>query len=357
MQPTILKPDFEDAVRRIDAWWQHELIDRACVAVTAPRDGIEHHPLPVPRDLEQQWTDIDFMLEHFRLATSRTYYAGEAMPIFMANVGPDAFSAFLGAEVELLPDTTWVHPMIKDWDAVPDLSFNPDNRWWQLQYTLLARGQELGQGRWLAGFPDSHTGPDALSALRGRAALCYDFYDAPDHIRAAIRSLRETGRKVYDAYFELLKPELQGSSSGWCHAWGHGRCNVNQCDFMALISPATFQEFFDEWLQEELSWFDNIVWHLDGPECLPHLDYLLSQPTIKAIQWVPGAGMPPISQWIPLLKRIQAAGKGLWLGVASWEVEVLMRELSSVGLFLHTSVESQAQADKMLRDVAAWTNA
>ncbi|MHB9034438.1 MAG: uroporphyrinogen decarboxylase/cobalamine-independent methonine synthase family protein [Anaerolineae bacterium] len=357
MQPLLYKPDLDDAAKRLDAWWDNELLDRACVQVTAPRADALPEPYPPARDLEQRWTDIDLHLQRLEIAMRRTYFGGEAIPMFMANVGPDAFAAFFGAQVEFLPDTTWVRPLIRDWNTAPDLVFDPANSYWQLQYSLLKRGSELGQGKWLAGFPDSHTGPDALSALRGRESLCYDFYDHPDKIRTAMKVIRSVGKQVFEAYFDLLKPEVQGSSSGWCTAWGKGRCNVNQCDFMALISPQAFQTYFDEWLQEELSWFDRVVWHLDGPECLPHLDYLLSQPKIKAIQWVPGAGMPPMSQWIPLLKRIQAAGKGLWCGCESWEVEILTRELSSRGLMMITGAASQAEADQLVADVAKWSHA
>ena len=357
MKPLLYKPDLAAAAQRLEAWWENELVDRVCLQITAPRADMPPEPQPQPRDLEQRWLDIDYALLGLEHHMRHTYFGGEALPIFMGNVGPDAFSAFLGAKVELLPDTTWVRPLITDWDKMPSLELQQDGLWWQLQYNLLRRGQELGAGRWLVGFPDGHTGADALSALRGRSALCLDFYDSPQRVREAMLPIRTAGRQVYDAYFNLLQPEVQGSSSGWAHAWGQGCCNVDQCDFLALISPRTFVDFFDEWLQEEMSWFDRIVWHLDGPECLPHLDYLLSQPKIKAIQWVPGAGMPPQSQWIPLLKRIQAAGKGLWLGVESWEVEILTRELASPGLMLITSVASQTEADQMLRNVAKWTHA
>jgi hypothetical protein len=356
MKPLLYKPDLVEAEQRLEGWWDHEVVDRVCLQITAPRTDVPSEPYSQPLDLEQQWLDIDYVLACLEHDMSHTYFGGEALPITWSNVGPDVFSAFLGAEVELAPRTTWVHPLIEDWDRMPQLEVQQDGLWWQLQYNLMRRGQELGEGRWLVSFPDSHTGADALFALRGRSALCLDFYDAPQRVREAMLPIRAAGRQVYDAYFKLLKPEVQGSS-GWCYAWAQGRCNVDQCDSMALISPQTFVTFFDEWLQEELSWFDRIVWHLDGPECLPHLDYLLSQPKIKAIQWVPGDGMPPQSQWIPLLKRIQAAGKGLHLSVYPWEVEILTRELASPGLMLSTSVTSQTEADQMLRNVAKWTHA
>ena len=48
---------------------------------------------------------------------------------------------------------------------------------------------------------------------------------------------------------------------------------------------------------------------LDGPDAIRHLDSLLSLPKLSGIQWIPGAGSPSVSEWIPLLKRIQKAGK------------------------------------------------
>ena len=350
-----LKEDLEAALQRHAAWWSCDVIDRACIQVTAPRNR-PAPPLPPPRDLEQLWTDVDYAMEALERHMAHTFFGGDALPIYHVNIGPDAFAAFFGAELELLPDTTWVRPMIHTWDPAPELQLDPDNRWWQLQMGLAREALARSRGRWMVGFPDTHSGPDGLSALRGREALCIDLYDHPAEVDAAMLPIRRGGRALYDAYFELLRPEIGGSSSGWLHAWGPGRYNVIQCDLIALISPRTFKRFFFDWFVEELSWFDSVVWHLDGPECIPHLDYLLEEPKIAAIQWVPGAGRAPISEWIPLLKRIQAAGKGLHLSVEAREVEILMRELSSRGLMLATGVRSEEEAHEMVRDVARWTH-
>jgi hypothetical protein len=42
---------------------------------------------------------------------------------------------------------------------------------------------------------------------------------------------------------------------------------------------------------------------------------------------MPGDGNGPMSKWLPLLKRIQAAGNGLHISVGSEEVPGLLAEL------------------------------
>ena len=54
------------------------------------------------------------------------------------------------------------------------------------------------------------------------------------------------------------------------------------------------------------------VFHLDGKGMLKHLDRILEVPEIQAIQWVHGVGDDlPIMQWAPVIRKIQAAGKGV----------------------------------------------
>lgn len=219
---------------------------------------------------------------------------------------------------------------------------------------FLRASMERSRGRWLTCLPDTHNGPDALSCLRGREAACTDLYDHPQEVAAAMRDICAASQEIYAEYFAILQPEIY-SSSGWLPAWWPGRANVIQSDFMALISPAMFQHFFHEWLLEEVGTFERVIYHLDGPPSLPHLDYLLNLPQIAAIQWVPGDGALPISRWLALLRRIQAAGKGLHLSVAPWEVEPLLSELSSRGLMLQMWVDSEEEAQTLLALAACLT--
>ncbi|MCC7354122.1 MAG: hypothetical protein IT330_10225 [Anaerolineae bacterium] len=349
------KEDWEQAQERLMAWWEQELVDRACLHVQSPRAGATQAPLPPPKDLWQQWTDVEYNLMAAEECMQRTFFGGEAFPLFVANLGPDMFSAFLGCEMTLAADTTWTAPIISDWASAPPLRLNRQNPWWQLMLRFLRESMARGQGRWLTCLPDVHNGPDALASLRGRQELCLDLYDHPQEVAAAMPQLCAIGQEVYEEYFAILQPERYGSC-GWLPTWAPGRNNVIQCDFIALISPAAFQRYFADWLMAEVSCFDRVIYHLDGPPSLPHLDYLLELPQIKAIQWVPGDGALPMTRWLPVLKRIQAAGKSMCLSVEAWEVEIILAELSARGVLMQTWVQSEEEARELLKKTARWTH-
>jgi hypothetical protein len=160
---------------------------------------------------------------------------------------------------------------------------------------------------------------------------------------------------AYEVYFDIVEPDVFGSSSGWLPAWWPGRANVIQCDYIALISTEMVEEFFIESIFAEARWLDRAIFHLDGPDALRHLDLLLTITEIQAIQWVPGAGALPMTRWIPLLKHIQAEGRSLHLSVWPHEIRTLLEELKPEGLMLSTSVGSEAEARDLLDKASAWS--
>ena len=351
------KPDWEQAKERILAWWEGEVIDRVCLQVTAPRSlPGDDFPPPVPVDLDTYWRDVDAVVRRSADAIRRTFWGGEAFPLFRPNLGPDAFAAFFGAPLMFVDrHTSWVPPVIEDWEAWRELRIADDNPWWQLQLELVRRGQAEGGGKWLTGIPDTHANADALAALRGRNHLCLDLYDHAAKVRRAIEQMVSEVLRVYDVYFGMVEAERLGSSSCWLPAWCPGRANVVQCDYLALISPQMAESFFMEGIVAEIKAFDRSVFHLDGPDAVRHLDALLAIPELDAIQWVPGAGALPMTRWIPLLQRIQAAGKSLHLSVWPHEVRTLVEALRPEGLMLSTRAGSESEVQDLLEKVLGWT--
>ena len=68
---------------------------------------------------------------------------------------------------------------------------------------------------------------------------------------------------------------------------------------------------------------------------LRHLDRILEIPQIHAIQWVQGVGADlPILQWLPVIKKIQAAGKGVVVDLQLDELEPFIAAMKPDGLFL-----------------------
>lgn len=349
----LYKPDFEQACERMNAWWHQEVLDRVCIQVTAPQPN-RVEPLQ-PRDLQQRWLDMDYVLAATETRIRGTYHAGEAFPMLMPNLGPDAFAAYLGAELIFADTTTYVKPLITSWDEIPSLEFDVSAAWWQKMESMCLQALEYARGKFFVSLPDGHGGPDALAALRKPQNLCMDLVDHPDQVLAALERLDNANLAYHDRLFEIFH-EYQDGGTGFVPAWGPGRTATSQCDFLALIGPQMGERFIRRSIACETEALDRSVFHLDGPDALVHLDMLLQIPGINAIQWVPGSGNPTAHHWLPYLKRIQQAGKGLWLTASGpQEVELLVRQLKPGGLMINTSVATPQEADELVAKVAGWT--
>ncbi|MFZ4397959.1 MAG: hypothetical protein ACOYOU_20295 [Kiritimatiellia bacterium] len=95
------------------------------------------------------------------------------------------------------------------------------------------------------------------------------------------------------------------------------------------------------------------IYHLDGTVALQHLDTLLAVPEFQAIQWVPGAGHSgAILQWVPVIRRIQQAGKAVQVFCGAHEIPALLEQVSARGLCICTGCGSEAEARELERQVA-----
>ena len=90
-----------------------------------------------------------------------------------------------------------------------------------------------------------------------------------------------------------------------------------------------------------------------------HLDVILAQPQIQAIQWVQGLGKDwPILQWVPLLRRILAAGNSVVVDVPMEELNAFMEQMPREGVFLCLGVGvEEGQDPDVIRRVERWGNA
>ena len=87
-------------------------------------------------------------------------------------------------------------------------------------------------------------------------------------------------------------------------------------------------------LHEQASRAGRCLFHLDGPAAARHADILAADPAITAIQYVPGAATPSALAKVALLRRIQKAGKPVWVYCLAREVEELCDRLDPRGVVL-----------------------
>ncbi len=201
----------------MDAWWQHEVLDRTVVQIAAPRVDVPEDPARViPRNKR-------------RLVN--TYFGGEAFPVmFPVSIGMVAITAaYLGCPYEIIDThTAWAHPIVDDWAERSPFAFDPENVWWQ-------RSERLA----------------------------LDFYDDPQRIKPALAEINQAWYDVWRAATAIS--HQAGGYFSWL-GMGSNRPAVDlQSDFSCMMSEAMFDEYFLPFIAQQTEWVDRTIYHLDGP--------------------------------------------------------------------------------------------
>jgi hypothetical protein len=327
------KPDFAEAAKRIQAFWQREPTERCALQVVAMRDDTPRPPEDVT-DILTKKTDPDYVLGQAEWTFRSHHYLAEAVPVYVPGFVCTDTAAYLGAGVTLAEDTVWYEPVIDDWQFYR-LQFDPENRWWQMTRRMAQAATERGRGRYLVGIPDFQVPLDIVSLLRSPERLCLDLIENPGPVKAATRLiLDEVYSHCYNDIYSIIT-RYTPFIGDWMGLFATGRHDVVQCDFAALISPRHFEEFCLPDIQKQCQMLETCIFHLDGPGALRHLDALLEIEELDAIQWVPGDGNPPARAWLTVLKKVQCAGKGLWVSAPPEDVHAILEELWPEGLMIH----------------------
>jgi len=162
----------------------------------------------------EEWTDVDYVMAKAEFDLSRTFYAGDALPMHNPWLGPDQFAAWLGADISFAPrdNTSWVKPFVEDWSDHPRLAIDPDNGWWKL-YLDIVRPRPEREGQMGDRLPRPPLGP-------GRTGRHPRFRTA--HARSHRQPRDGQGQDaaddgpladIVDRVAEIVMPAGQGSSN------------------------------------------------------------------------------------------------------------------------------------------------
>lgn len=354
VEPLEYKQDWPESRERFLAFWEHDIIDRACIHVTAPREN--QIPLPEVADAETQISDIDLHLALMNAYFKSTYFGGEAIPTLSSIL---AFAVYGGEPIFMKsPDPKlgmiWIDPIIKHW-GVDSYRFDPDNAWCQHFLELKRREYEDSRGKYLPACGGLLWPTDMLSLFRGTTQLCLDLVDHPDHVRETVGELMSAFKWICNQRFDIVHAEEEGNTLA--ELWAPGRFYGVGCDFSCLISSEHYRDFVLPEIVELTQWFDYSLYHLDGPGALQHLSTLLEIEDLNCVQFVPGEahkGLPAL-HWFPLYKQIQEAGKLVLIYAEYGEVQSILETLDPRGLFIVTSAPSIEAAEDLLHNAEHWS--
>jgi hypothetical protein len=370
------KPDWEQVQKRLLAWWNHDVIDRCCIAVHAPSKDSKLPPLPnlqyelwldgmdeIPDDdqaaIEQWWTDPEQNYQRNIRWFKNMYFGGEALPVTTVNWGAMAMAAMFGSPPVFGKETVWYQTIIDNWGNWEWQFDSNTNPTWKAILAIMARFLENAEGKYFVGSPELGNGADVLSLMRGMDRLALDLYEHPEAVKRGVDVISDTWVNLMEQVYQMTtSANDSGDILAWMSLWAPGRIDQIACDFSYIISPDMFREFFIPEIVKMGDWCEYGTYHLDGPACIKNMfDILLEIEQIKTIQFTPGAGSPPAytAAYIPKYKQLLASGRNLYLLVEPNEIEGILTELPPEGLFLRTFVPTEDEAVDLLKKVTKWS--
>jgi hypothetical protein len=355
------KPDWDETKDRFRAFWAGRSIGRPLLDIRTRREQPleELEPESPPADPAAKYTDIRQSVIRERNRCRSHAFLGEAFPFVDLYMVPCAMALFQGCEPVFEWDTAWHRPCVtRGWSEFGALRFDPSNRWWRLHLELLKAARDVAGDEILISMPDLLENVDVLSLMRGVQEFCYDLVDERDLVRDYVRQLDDLYFRYNDALYAAVRDDAGGSCSVVFNLWSPGRIGKLQCDFSAMMSPDQFREFVVPSIRRLVPRFEHAFYHLDGKDCIKHIEAILGIEQIRVIQWTPGAGQAGVldETWYPLFDRIRGAGRGLWLGVSGASLremvqraEKFVHRYGSSGIFLRFPELSESEGKALLQ--------
>lgn len=352
------KPDFENTMMRMEAFWEGELVDRPVVQFNLEKPVAKRLPLPVSTHATpaERWLDPDYQAAYALASLSNQEFLGDTLPMAYPNLGPEVFSAFYGCPLHFGDyGTSWTDPILESWDQVDQLQMDWNHPYLQTLHTMTDRMLEVGKGKFIVGMTDWHPGGDAIAAFRDPQNLAVDLITERDQVEKLLNRITVDYFRIYDTFYDKLRAAGQPIST-WTPLASNTKYYVPSNDFSIMVSNKMYVEIFLPGIIQECQFLNRSIYHLDGPGALRHLDTLLAIPELNAVQFVPGAGNEVFSRWASVYQRIQAAGKGAQVNCQADELGEVMLALDPRGLYLNlTGVTSREQALDILQTLEKWT--
>jgi hypothetical protein len=350
------KPDFNICMERIYAWYNHEIIDRVPIRFSAHNaeynDNIEL-PGYSWNSLKERWFDTDYQLELFEYKLSHSTFNAETFPVFWPNLGPEVFTAFYGVELEYKEVTSYSIPSIKSWDQLENIKLDFNNPYLRKLEEMTHAALKRCNGKYLVGYTDIHAGIDCAAAFRDPQQFCIDLLLEPEQAKRIVDISSRDFHAVYNHFDTILKSHNQLSVT-WMGIPSYGKMHIPGCDFASMLSPEDFDIFVLPSIIKEIAPMTHNIFHVDGKGVARHLDKILQLSEINAIQWVQGMGVDtPIMQWVPLIRKVQNAGKSLVIDLKVSELEPFINSIDPEGILLCIDTDPDTQKD-IIKRVLKW---
>lgn len=331
---SLWKTNWPQTRRHFLDWWKCEGLVLGSWGTGIDSDGPPHSDVPKPAppaDAEQFHTDAQYVAERIHYEMSRKVWPADVLPAAWPDIGTVTLAPCLGAVQEYTQENVWYHPCITDPNKHQPLRYEPQHPYSRMLEEVLRKTTALSQEHYYVGMPAIVPNLDVLAELRGTEHLLMDMIERPEWIHEKIQEIETAFRQIFDVLYEIVKDEDGGMAFGYFMLWGLGKTGLLQCDTAAMFSPTMFDDFVIPYLKESVEYLDYSMFHVDGHQCLAHVDSLLALEGLNAIEWTPDPKVPPggSPHWYDLYQKILRAGKAVW--VANIDTEEVIPLLDAIG--------------------------
>ena len=349
------KVNMEAAKEKFRNYWVHKNTGRPLMCVIARRPEVEQYSDGTPveggyldqicqgkyynmpeelkwKDMDDKYQDPQRIVDRYRYFCQTHAFLGESFPNLNIDFGPGSLASYLGSEIGFKEDTVWFNKCLDGWDGVPKLTFDPENKWFKKHLQLAKDCQALAGDDFYVDMPDLMENIDVLASLRGAQDILFDLLDEPEMIGERIQEVTDIYYEYYDRFYDVIKDEEGGNAYTVFQIWGPGRTVKLQCDFSAMMSPEDFRKYIQPSLRSQSENVDHVLYHLDGPAAIKHMDALMEIEGIDALQWTSGDAGPDgtLPDWDVIYDKAIAAGKSIWVKVYSGEFEDWIRNVDRI---------------------------
>lgn len=227
----------------------------------------------------------------------------------------------------------WAVPWLDDWDAFENVLPLSSNPWYLKLLELTDALVRHANGR----YPVTQTlmrGPaDLAVALRGHERFCLDMLDQPAQPSELAERCTDIWIQVAQSLLALIPPFDGGYTAPRLEVWAPGQLVRFEEDATILFSAKLYREFFQEWDRRIASSFDYTLIHTHSANHKLIAD-LLQIEELDAIQVSLDPNGPSAEEMVPVLQKIQAAGKALLITheLSDNILDFLLHALSPRGL-------------------------
>ncbi len=349
------KLNWEETKEKFTNYWQHKNTGRPLMCVIARRPEVEQFSDGTPveggyldqicqgkyynmpkelywKDMEDKYQNAERIVARYRYFCDTHAFLGESFPNLNIDFGPGSTAAYLGSDIGFKEDTVWFKKCLDSWDGVPKLTFDPENKWFKKHLQLAKDCRALAKDDFYVDMPDLMENIDVLASLRGAQDTLFDLLDEPEKVGQRIQEVTDVYYEYYDRFYDVIKDKDGGNAYTVFQIWGPGRTVKLQCDFSAMMAPEDFRKYIQPSLRTQSENVDHVLYHLDGPAAIKHMDALMEIDGIDALQWTSGDAGPDgtLPDWDVIYDKAIAAGKSIWVKVYSGEFEDWIRNVDRI---------------------------